>query len=97
VSANPQLSDRERERRERQRAESLAQNAADRVRGRNHQSYTVAEWCALRRISKAMFYKLRKQGKAPRLHNAGVKQLISPEADEDWITEREAEAAENSA
>jgi len=41
-----------------------------------------------------MFYKLRSQGKAPRTHNAGTKQLISPAADARWIRAREAEAAQ---
>jgi hypothetical protein len=76
------ISDQERDRRERQRAASIAQN----------RSYTIAEWCELRRISRGMFYKLKKVKKAPRLHGAGVKQLISPEADADWLREREAEA-----
>ena len=40
-----------------------------------------------------MWYELKKQKKTPRTHNAGVKQLISPQADADWIAEREAEAA----
>jgi hypothetical protein len=29
-------------------------------------SFTIPEWCKHRRISVSMFYKLRKQGKAPR-------------------------------
>jgi len=39
-----------------------------------------------------MFYKLKKLGKAPRVHYAGNKPLISPEADEEWLRAREAEA-----
>jgi hypothetical protein len=56
-------------------------------------SFTIAEWCKHRRISRAMFYKLKNQGRGPRTHGVGVKQLISPEADADWLREREAEAA----
>jgi hypothetical protein len=41
-----------------------------------------------------MFYVLKQQGLAPRLHHAGNKQLISPESDREWIRQREAEAAE---
>ena len=40
-----------------------------------------------------MFYKLREKGKAPRTHRAGVKHLISPDADAEWLRAREAEAA----
>jgi hypothetical protein len=86
-NTDPDISDRERERRAQQRAASLAQN----------QSYTIKEWCAKRRISKAMFYKLDGKGKGPRTHYAGTKRLISPQADADWIAEREAEAAEATA
>jgi hypothetical protein len=62
--------------------------------GREDSSFTIDEWCDHRRVSRSMFYKLRGKGKAPRTHNAGTKQLISPEADRDWIREREAEAAQ---
>ena len=58
-------------------------------------SLTIAEWCALRKVSKSMFYLLDGQGRAPRTHNAGVKRLISPEADAAWLREREAESARN--
>jgi hypothetical protein len=56
------------------------------------QSFTISEWCATRKISKSMFYKLRLQGLGPRCHNAGNKLLISPEADVAWLREREADA-----
>ena len=39
------------------------------------------------------FYKLDEQGLAPKTHNVGVKRLISPEADAEWLRAREAEAA----
>jgi hypothetical protein len=55
-------------------------------------SFTIPGWCAHRKVSRSMFYKLRAAGKAPRTHNVGVKQLISPEADEQWVRQREAEA-----
>jgi hypothetical protein len=58
------------------------------------QSYTVDEWCRLRKLSKSMFYKMLAQGLAPRTHNAGRKRLISPEADAAWMRQGEAEAAE---
>jgi hypothetical protein len=56
-------------------------------------SFTIDEWCAHRRVCRAMFYKLAAQGKAPKTHHAGRKRLISPAADAAWLAEREAEAA----
>jgi hypothetical protein len=73
------MSDREKERRAEQ---------SRRDRG----SFTVTEWCEYRRISRAMFYKLAEQGRAPLTHNAGAKVLISGEADAQWLAEREAES-----
>ena len=58
------------------------------------QSFTIAEWCAHRKVSRSMFYKLESQGRAPRTHNIGVRRLISPEADAEWLRQREAESAE---
>ena len=57
----------------------------------NH-SFTLAEWCAHRKVSRRMFYELKRQGLAPRTHNAGIKVLISSEADREWLAAREAEA-----
>jgi hypothetical protein len=54
-------------------------------------SYSIAEWCELRRVSRSMFYKLASVGKAPRTHNVGTKRLISPDADSAWVQAREAE------
>ena len=56
-------------------------------------SFTIDEWCAHRKVSRPMFYKLDAQGKAPKTHNAGRKRLISPTADADWLAETESEAA----
>jgi hypothetical protein len=39
-----------------------------------------------------MFYKLHAEGLAPRTHNVGVKRLISPQADAEWLQQREAAA-----
>lgn len=55
-------------------------------------SFTIPEWCAHRKVSRSMFYKLKSQGKAPKTHGVGVKQLISPHADAEWLRQREAEA-----
>jgi hypothetical protein len=77
------MSDREQQR----RAEQSRQDRARSYRG----SFTIQEWCEYRRISRAMFYKMREQGIAPKTHNAGVKNLISAEADQEWLQAREAE------
>ena len=55
-------------------------------------SFTIDTWCTTRGVARSMFYKLKKLGKAPRVHYAGNKPLISPEADEEWLRAREAEA-----
>jgi excisionase family DNA binding protein len=75
---------------EREQARRTAQSRRDRER---NGSFTVTEWCEYRRISRAMFYKLAEQGRAPLTHHAGAKVLISAEADARWLAEREAEAA----
>jgi predicted DNA-binding transcriptional regulator AlpA len=59
----------------------------------NGESFTINEWCALRKISRSMFYKLGSQGRAPRTHNVGTKVLISPQADAEWLRNIEAETA----
>jgi Zn-dependent peptidase ImmA (M78 family) len=70
------MSDRERQRRERQRRDS----------------YSIAEWCVHRRISRAMFYLLDRQGLAPKTYYVGARRFISDEADAAWLTAREAES-----
>jgi predicted DNA-binding transcriptional regulator AlpA len=81
------ISDRERTRRDRQHADSLAQRRA----------MTVAEWCAARRISKPMFYKLMRTGRAPVTYLVGTRRFISHEADAAWQIAREAETQESAA
>ena len=55
-------------------------------------SLTISEWCALRKVSRSMFYNLDNGGLAPKTHNVGVKRLISPDADAEWLRQREAAA-----
>jgi hypothetical protein len=45
---------------------------------------TVDQFCADHSLSRAMFYKLAKAGKAPRTIRLGAKQLISEEAAAEW-------------
>jgi hypothetical protein len=58
-----------------------------------HPSFTVPEWCEHRKISRSMFYKHQAAGKGPRTYNVGTAVRISPEADAEWLREREAESA----
>jgi hypothetical protein len=57
-------------------------------------SFTLDEWCERRRISRSMFYKLKSKGRGPQTHYAGVKCLISDEADAAWVKQCEAENAQ---
>ena len=78
---NLNILDRERRRRDAQRAASLAE----------HRAMTVREWCEARRVSVPMFYKLAKQGRAPRSYRVGTRRFISNEADAAWQVQQEAE------
>ena len=60
-------------------------------------SYSLAEWCEAEGICLAMFYKLRKQGKAPATYNVGSRVRISADADAEWRRQRETEAAASGA
>jgi hypothetical protein len=40
-----------------------------------------------------MFYKLQREGKAPRTYRVGNRQYISSESDREWRQAREAESA----
>jgi hypothetical protein len=55
--------------------------------------YSVDEFCSAHAISRAMFYKLRAGGKAPRTMSVGSRTLISYEAAADWRRLCESEAA----
>jgi hypothetical protein len=79
--AHLDISERERARRAQQREDSLAQRRA----------MTVAEWCAARRLSKAMFYKLLRTGRGPLTYLVGTRRFISEEADAAWQAQQEAQ------
>ena len=51
--------------------------------------FSVREWCERNRISRGMFYKLARQGEAPRTFRVGLRRLISVEADAEWRRARE--------
>jgi predicted DNA-binding transcriptional regulator AlpA len=57
------------------------------------ESFTIAEFCAAEKISRAFFYKLQSQGNAPRTYPLGSNRRISREALSAWRTARETEAA----
>ena len=46
--------------------------------------YSIDEFCSSHAISRAMFYKLRADGKGPRTMAVGSRTLISYEAAADW-------------
>jgi hypothetical protein len=56
-------------------------------------SFTIEEWCAHRRLSLSMYYKLKLAKKTPKTIPIGRHQIITPAADEEWERERAAEAA----
>jgi hypothetical protein len=58
-------------------------------------SFTISEWCAHRKVSRSMFYKLGPR--APKTHNVGTSRRISAEADAEWLRQREEEAARDNA
>ena len=57
-------------------------------------SFTVNEWCSQRKISPAMYYKLRQFGQAPDSYLVGGRRYISAEADARWLADREAASRE---
>jgi hypothetical protein len=60
-------------------------------------SYTITEWCQHRRLSKAMYYKLKQSKKTPRTYDVGASKRISSEADLEWLRRMEAESAQREA
>jgi len=48
------------------------------------QTHTVKTFCKAFQISHSMFYKLAREGNAPRLMKVGRRTLISAEATQEW-------------
>jgi predicted DNA-binding transcriptional regulator AlpA len=48
--------------------------------------YSIAEFCAAHRISRAYYYELLKQNRAPRITRLGTRRLISMEDAAAWRT-----------
>ena len=57
-----------------------------------NQSYTPVELAKAKRMSRAMLYKLWRQGKGPRYYTIGNRRRITHEARIEWQRERETEA-----
>lgn len=57
-------------------------------------SVTIQEFCDSQRISRAYFYILAREGKAPRSYKLGKTTRISEDAVREWIAAREAESME---
>jgi hypothetical protein len=63
--------------------------------GDRRASFRLREWQQRHNLSESQYFKLKRQGRAPRVMQTGdAGQRISREADADWVREREAEAAE---
>jgi hypothetical protein len=54
--------------------------------------FTIAEWCAKRRISRSGFYNLKKRGLTPKIIRNGARTIITVEADQEWRLRMEADA-----
>ncbi|MBX3708270.1 MAG: hypothetical protein KIT56_03485 [Gammaproteobacteria bacterium] len=52
-------------------------------------SLSIPEFCYAENISRSLFYKLKKEGNAPRLMRVGRRILISIEAAKDWRKQME--------
>jgi hypothetical protein len=59
------------------------------------EAFTLNEFCASEKISRAFFYKLESQGRAPRTYNLGCTRRISREARDEWRAAREAETRDS--
>jgi predicted DNA-binding transcriptional regulator AlpA len=69
---------------------STTQTAADTRSRVDRRASSIDEFCIAHGISRAMFYKIRKQGRAPRIMTVGSRQLISDEAAAEWRQSMEA-------
>ncbi|ABE62951.1 putative transcriptional regulator [Nitrobacter hamburgensis X14] len=56
-------------------------------------SLTINEFCTAQKISRAYFYLLVRDGRAPRSFKLGKTTRISEDAVREWIAAREAETA----
>lgn len=59
------------------------------------QFLSIDEWCALRRVSRAQYYRLRRSGDSPEAIYIRGKPIITAEADEKWQAKMMAESRRN--
>jgi hypothetical protein len=55
-------------------------------------SLTINEWLALRKYSRAEWYRMKARGEAPDVIGAGRMQRITPEADTRWLRKQQRRA-----
>jgi len=55
-------------------------------------SFTINEWCALRRYSRAEFYRMKARGDGPDTIGQGRMTRIPPDADARWLKKQERKA-----
>lgn len=48
------------------------------------QAFSIKRFCDTHDLSRALFYKLQKEGKAPRTFRCGRRVLISQESAQEW-------------
>ena len=56
-------------------------------------AYSVPEFCAAHRISRALLYIMLRDGRGPRIFKAGRRTLISVDAAQEWRGRMEATSA----
>ena len=61
------------------------------------ESFTLSQWLAHRKYSRASWYRLKASGNAPETIGSGRLQRITAEADEAWLRKQEREAKESRA
>jgi hypothetical protein len=63
----------------------------------NSHAFSIQQFCAAHSLSRAMFYILLKNGRAPAVMKVGRRTLISAEAAADWRRRMEAATLERTA
>ena len=71
------------------RAPTLLNRASDLGEPVSPTCYSIRTFCIAHSISEDMFFKLQRQGLAPRTMRVGARTLISVEAAAEWRRERE--------
>jgi hypothetical protein len=69
------------------------QRPAQVYRDNTHDDFTVTEWCRRRRVSRGLFYKMLRDGTAPKTMKHNKSRRISRSADAEWERAREAATA----